>query len=67
MPMTALLILIAVAHQCHCTFPTELLEKSESKLLTVILDGEIPAIDRGILKQFLAVTADKLSPAYAPA
>ena len=64
--MTTLRVLIAVAHQCHRTFPAELLEKSESELLTVILDGAIPAIDQATFKQFLAVPADEFSPDYAP-
>ncbi len=48
MPVALLLILGAVAHQCHRAPSRELLHQAQRKLLAMVLDGSAALVDRAI-------------------
>jgi len=48
MPMALLLVLIAVAHQCHSPLLRQPLDQPKRELLAVILDGPATRVDGAV-------------------
>lgn len=62
--MAVPLILGAMTKQRNGSRPGQVLEKPQGKLLTVILDALVPAIDRTRLAQLIYITAAVFRPRY---
>ena len=60
--MTLRLVLIAMAQERDGAVLRQLLEEAQGKLLAMILDRPVSAIDRAALEQFLAIAPRELAP-----
>lgn len=61
-----LFILGAMAQQRHSVVSRKVLEKAQSKFLTMVFDSLVAAIDRAVLTQFLAVSVAEFGPRDFP-
>src|ERR1041384_2156149 len=64
MPVAMGFVFVAMAQQSHRLALGQLLEKSQGKLLPVVLDRPISLVNRSAFEQFLAVPAAELAPTH---
>jgi len=67
MPMAVLFVLVAMAHQRDIAATAELLDKSQSELLTVILDALVGLIKgNATAKELAPIPAREIGPSHRP-